>query len=181
MQRVLFAGWRDCPESSIFLTTLRFPVWKLLVVSGLNRTKCHLPPEVHRFVATASQWCCFSYEWKPTWELLDRLHEIFPAYDSLTGGASFCEADRFANYDHRAHLQTYFSNSPLFASVVEEDRSDLLMLTPPEAGDQLALHIGGNESDERGGLYCRPRKVVPPPSWRIVSETSWSRGSTSAI
>ena len=44
----------------------------------LESDECSLPPEVHRFVATASQWCCFSYQWKPPAELLDRLHEILP-------------------------------------------------------------------------------------------------------
>jgi hypothetical protein len=116
----------------------------------LDSDKCSLPPEIKRFVSSASARCYFRYEWTPPREWAERIREIVPIGDCLRGGADFCEKARFSNYDHRDWFEEYLGSlSALLPGnpCAEPERGYLLQISPLEDNQQLALDVspGSNE------------------------------------
>jgi hypothetical protein len=129
--------------------------------SWLNSKQCSLPGEIHRFISTASKWCSFYYRWKPTPEWGQRLESILPGVKSLLGGANLCEGNRYFLYDNRFSFRDFFGTSMFGAqsaagTSIEEERGDLLPLTPPEDGEQLALELGPDSEFRGAVVLCRP-------------------------
>lgn len=74
----------------------------------LHTEECSLPPELRRFLSTASERCCFGYSWRMTEDVRRELEGIVPAGTILSGGGDLCEGAKYSNYDHREFFDGLF-------------------------------------------------------------------------
>jgi hypothetical protein len=108
----------------------------------LKSGRCSLPRELKAFIETASPRCNFRYRWVIPEHIQSSFGALFPGMVELKGGANFCEAARFDNYDNRDWFQ---NNLP---PLLDQAAPSVLELFPPELRAQLSSSMAGNTAYE---------------------------------
>lgn len=114
---------------------------------------CSLPPEIVRFLASASRRCFFLYRWSPPPDLRQALSDLFPGQETLIGGGDFCEGNCYSSFEKRDQLAGLLGPT-LLGSLgwdrmeVERSRGYLRLMALPN-GDTISLQL-----DPAGGTRC---------------------------
>jgi hypothetical protein len=144
----------------------------------LASDKCSLPPEIKRFLSTASRRCRFHYEWSPPPDHRHPLSTLSPNQQTLTGGGDFCEAAKYSNYDNASRRSGILGPSMLAAQrkfglaaasihmEIERNEGRLPLMELPN-GDTILLQLAMSKG-ARPVVYVRSDATAEP---QVLSPT----------
>lgn len=123
----------------------------------LRSGQCSLPPEIHRFVESASVRCTFAYCWTPPATWLPRMQAHLSNGDLVIGGADLCEANGYYLYDGRHEFRSVFESLPLPGGLADHfistnDRGRFLPLASLDNDRKLVLEL--ESADGNRGVGC---------------------------